>query len=204
MNAKDILQNMKNRTPSILGSEKFAKYAVLLPLIQKGEETHILFEVRSRNMRRQPGEICFPGGRVDLSDQTPQAAAIRETTEELGIEVEGITDVAPLDYLVSPFGMIVYSYVGMIQQPEMITPNEAEVEEVFSIPLSFFKENKPAIYTIRTKLEPELDFPFDLIPGGQNYNWQTRAYEETFYQFENKTIWGLTAKILTHFVDLTR
>lgn len=166
MNLIEILNKIGTHSPSILGHKQFAKYAVLLPLVETENEIHILFEVRSRRMRRQPGEICFPGGRIDKQDHSAQDAAIRETIEELGVRKEAITNIHPLDYLVSPFGMIVYPFVGMIREFESIHINPKEVEEVFTVPLSFFLTTKPQIHQIHTKLEPEEDFPFDLIPGG--------------------------------------
>src|SRR5881394_4216391 len=108
MKLNTIWDKLKDRTPSILGEENFAKYAILLPLIQKEDGIHVLFEVRSLELRRQPGEICFPGGRIDLQDKDEKTAAIRETMEELGLKKEDITGVFPLDILLSPFGMILY------------------------------------------------------------------------------------------------
>ena len=67
MELKEILETIQNRPPSILGSEDFSKYAILLPLIQKEDGLHILFEVRSLKLRSQPGEICFPGGELILT-----------------------------------------------------------------------------------------------------------------------------------------
>ncbi|ASN03865.1 NUDIX hydrolase [Virgibacillus necropolis] len=202
MDSKIIRDKVKEHFSSMLGSEKFAKFAVLLPLIQKDNDTHILFEVRSHKLRRQPGEICFPGGRVDNRDKTVQSAAIRETEEELGISKQQISDVFPLDYLVSPFGMIVYPHVGFIDGSESIKPNPAEVEEVFAVPLSFFLKTRPKIYSVDVKIEPEDDFPFDLIVGGHDYNWRTDKIDEYFFVYEDKVIWGLTAKILAHFTDV--
>ncbi len=63
MNINQIANTLLGRTPSILGHEKFIKFAVLLPLVEVNGDVHILFEVRSLKMRRQPGEVCFPGGR---------------------------------------------------------------------------------------------------------------------------------------------
>ncbi len=204
MDLEAILKKVNSHTPSILGHGLFSKYAVLLPLVELEDGIHILFEVRSQKMRRQPGEICFPGGRIDEHDLTAQAAAIRETSEELGIRKDQISNVFPLDYLVSPYGMIVYPYMGSIQDYESIVPNQTEVDELFTVPLSFFLQTKPKTYRIHTKLEPEDDFPFDLIPGGQSYNWSTRKIDEIFYFYEGKVIWGLTARILSHFLELTR
>lgn len=204
VDSKNIMKKVKNHTPSILGNKTFSKFAILLPLVEVKDEVHILFEIRSHQLRRQPGEICFPGGKVDPSDQSEKTAAIRETEEELGIETEDITDVFPLDYLVSPFGMLIYPYVGLIKSPERIKPNPSEVEETFTVPLSFFLNNKPQIHHVNVKMQPEEDFPYHLIIGGRDYNWRTRKFEEYFYIYEDKVIWGLTAKILSHFVEMVK
>jgi peroxisomal coenzyme A diphosphatase NUDT7 len=204
MNYESVLSKLKSHTPTILGSEKFSKYAVMVPLIQKEDGIHVLFEVRSLQMRRQPGEICFPGGRIDPEDIDEKSAAIRETIEELGISRENLSEVYPLDFMISPFGMMIYPYVAMIGCPEKIQPNPAEVGEIFTVPLTYFIENAPDIYHIHFKVEPEENFPFDLIVGGENYNWRTRSLDEYFYLYEEKAIWGLTAKILSHFIEIMK
>lgn len=204
MEIEKILSNLKGHTPKILGSESFSKYAVMVPLLQKEDGIHVLFEVRSLELRRQPGEICFPGGRVDADDVDEAGAAIRETVEELGINKEQITGVYPLDYMISPYGMILYPFAGYISKPEEIQPNPAEVGEIFTVPLSFLIENDPEIHHVQLKAEPDKSFPYDLIPGGENYQWRTRGIEEYFYRYGNRAIWGLTARILAHFIEIIR
>lgn len=202
MELSKIVEKLKGRPSDILGSEKFTKFAVLLPLIEKENEVHVLFEVRAETLRRQPGEICFPGGKIDKSDRDAEHSAVRETSEELGISEESIKDVFPLDYMVSAFGTIIYPFVGTIRKPENIRPNVAEVGEVFTVPLSFFKEHKPERYKINFQVQPEEGFPYDLIVGGENYNWQIRGMDEYFYDYNGRVIWGLTARVLTHFINL--
>lgn len=204
MDPKSILDKVKNRVPEILGNKDFSKYAILLPLIEKNGEIHILFEVRSHDLRNQPGDICFPGGRIDLEDQTEEDTAIRETIEELGIKREEISDIFPLDYIVSPFGMIVYTFAGTIDSAARFTPNPPEVDHIFTVPLSFFLNKEPKVYRVNFDIQPEESFPFDLIAGGENYNWRTRQADEYFYIYEDKVIWGLTAKILAHFMEIIR
>lgn len=201
MQIKQISGTLLGRTASILGHDNFMKFAVLLPLVEVNNEVHILFEVRSLTLRRQPGEICFPGGKIEQGED-PKTAAVRETAEELGLNVEDIKDVFPLDYMVSAFGTIIYPFAGTIADSEKISPNAAEVGEVFTVPLSFFKKNQPDRYKINFQVEPEDGFPFDLIIGGENYNWQTRTLDEHFYNYNGKIIWGLTAKVLNHFIEL--
>lgn len=198
---KEIFQNRKAK---IMGDESFSHYAVLLPIIEKDNELQLLFEVRANTLRRQPGEICFPGGRVDHDDRSEEYTAIRETSEELGIRQKDVVDVFPLDFMVNPFGTIIYPYVGFIQEPTAITPNPDEVAEVFTVPLSYLQKTQPDIHHIQFKLEPEENFPYDKIIGGEKYKWQARAIEEHFYYYENKVIWGLTAKILSHFLSMVK
>lgn len=196
-----VVKKLQKRTPTIMDFDKFAQYAVLLPLIQKDDEMFVLFEVRSLQLRRQPGEICFPGGKMDLCDQSPRETAIRETCEELGIEREHITHIVPLDYMFSPFGMVIYPFVAFVDIAHMQI-NEKEVEDVFTVPLTFFVETNPQIYRVQFEPKPEDNFPFDDIPGGRKYNWRPRHMEEHFYYYKDKVIWGLTAKIVYHFTQL--
>jgi peroxisomal coenzyme A diphosphatase NUDT7 len=204
LNIDDIVKKVRGHTPIILGSEKYIKSAVLIPLLIKNGDIHILFEVRSLNLKRQPGEICFPGGRVDASDNSEQDAAIRETIEELGIRKDQISHIYPLDYLISPFGMAVYPFFGIIHDTHTINPNEAEVGEVFTVPLSFFLENEPEIFHVHVQMQPEENFPFERIVGGRNYKWRAGKIDEYFYQYDGKVIWGLTARILTRFIEIIR
>ncbi|MFC4320528.1 NUDIX hydrolase [Litchfieldia salsa] len=201
MHIESVLTKFKNHHPTILGSDEFSKFSILLPLLKINNETHILFEVRSEQLRRQPGEICFPGGRQDESDETEMSTAIRETSEELGISEHLITDVVPMDFVVSPFGMVIYPFIGVITEPDVINPNSSEVGEVFTVPLSYLLATEPKMYNINVKLEPEQDFPFGLIVGGENYQWQNRTIKEYFYFYNDKVIWGLTAKILHYFIE---
>ena len=174
----------------------------LFLLVEIDNETHILFEVRSMEMRSQPGDICFPGGRIDPDDPDPRYCAIRETTEELGIKETTIQDVIPLDYIAADNGRMIYPFVGRLTNLEQINPNPSEVGEVFTVPLAHFLKTHPEKYKINVEVIPDADFPFDLIVGGENYNWRVRHIDELFYKYDNKVIWGLTARILTHFIEL--
>jgi peroxisomal coenzyme A diphosphatase NUDT7 len=202
MEIEKIVNKIEKRTPSMLGRGSFTRFSILIPLVEKNDEVHVLFETRSSQLRRQPGEVCFPGGRIDPTDRDEKHTAIRETMEELGIDERMITNVHPLDYFVSPFGTIIYPYIGTIKNLDLLLPNPAEVGEVFTVPLSFFKENPPQKYQIKFKIEPEENFPYNDIIGGENYKWQIRGMDELFYYYEDRVIWGLTAGILKHFIDV--
>ncbi|WP_040978113.1 NUDIX hydrolase [Oceanobacillus jeddahense] len=202
MQIENILNELKDRTPALMGHKHFKRSSVLIPLIEVAGESHILFEVRSKNLRTQPGDVCFPGGRVDQKDKHPTDTAIRETTEELGISEEDVSEIIPLDYIVNDLGRIIYPFIGKLKTVESIKPNPDEVDHIFTVPLSFFLENTPKKYKVHLEIKPEDNFPYHLIVGGEDYEWHIRTMEELFYQYDNKTIWGLTAKILTHFISL--
>ncbi len=204
MDVSRILAKLEGRIPSIMGQHQYKQSAVLLPLLTIREETHVLFEVRSMQMRSQPGDICFPGGRIEKTDKSPKETAIRETKEELGVHSSDIEAITPLDYIVNDSGRIIYPFVGKLLNYEQIKPNEAEVGEVFTVPLSYFLNTHPEEYKVHFQVNPEKNFPFDLIVGGENYKWNTGYVNELFYQHNGKVIWGLTAKILTHFVQLLK
>jgi peroxisomal coenzyme A diphosphatase NUDT7 len=204
MDLSNVFKKMQGHTPNILGHKELNQYAVLLPLVEINNETHVLFEVRSLNLRRQPGEICFPGGRIEQDDADQSQCAIRETSEELGIRESDIENVTPLDYMLNIASTIIYPYVGTIKTFDKIIPNPLEVAEVFTVPLTYFLKTKPEVYKIDIKIVPEKDFPLDLLIGGENYKWQTQQIDEYFYQYNGKVIWGLTAKILVHFLSILK
>lgn len=205
MNPSDILQSLQGRKRDILNREKFRKAAVLLPLVEVSGETHILFEVRSSEMRSQPGDICFPGGRVEEADKSKMETAIRETSEELGVPQAAITDVIPLDYIVSDVAGIIYPYIGKLDSMEELNLNSFEVAEVFTVPLNYFLHTEPERFKINFKVIPEKDFPFELIQNGEDYDWRQREMDELFYVYHpRRVIWGLTAKIVYHFVDVLK
>lgn len=195
-----IIESLQNRIPTLIDPPT-NQFAILLPIIEKNGELHILFEVRSKNLHRQPSEVCFPGGRIEESDKSPEKTAMRETCEELGICSSDIEHVFPIDYIQS--GITIHVYAGFLNTTNFKL-NNAEVESLFTVPLQFFQAISPNIH--RVELKPHVDdtFPYHLIPLGKDYKWQSRYLDEYFYQYEDKVIWGLTARILHHFLELIK
>jgi coenzyme A diphosphatase NUDT7 len=199
----NITKKLQDREAHVLDHQFYFKSAVMVPLIKKEDGLYILFEVRSEHLRRQPGEICFPGGRVDKEDKTPLHTAIRETCEELGVTPGHIKPLAALDFLPSS-GSIIYPYVGTLKNEGDIEANPEEVAEVFYVPLDFFLKTTPERYDLHIQLQPEEGFPFHLISNGKDYNWRTGIIPEYFYTYNNYVIWGLTARIIYHFISLIK
>ena len=98
----------------MIGEERFQKYAVLVPVAETAEGRCLLFEKRSAHLRRQPGEICFPGGKLEPGE-TAASCAVRETVEELRVTRSQIDILGPGDVFVSPFNIIIYPFIGELR-----------------------------------------------------------------------------------------
>lgn len=202
----DNLKNQLNQNQSlIIGEETAFRSAVLIPLVQVEGEWHILFEVRSFTMRKQPGDISFPGGRIDATDPSPLAAAIRETSEELGVDPKTIKIVGQLSPYVFTSTFVTYPFVAIIENDQIdYGYNKDEVEEVFTVPVNWLLNYKPYMHEVAIEIVPSPNFPFDKIVNGEQYQWRKRSMEEWFFDYEKYTIWGLTARILKHFIDIIK
>lgn len=200
-----IQNQLAGRTAGIIGQDQGMHAAVILPLVYDDNELSILFEVRAHHLNSQPGEICFPGGRIDPTDPTPKLAAIRELTEELGVTNDDINLIAPLDILVTPFRGIIYPFVGQLKSIEAIQPNHQEVDHIFTVPLSFLYNYEPERFDMGLRFEPESNFPLQKISNSRAYSSSRKSLiPEVFYYYQDYVIWGLTARILTHFIELTK
>lgn len=203
VDVRKLSDQLNDRGQHIIGHETALKSAVLVPLFYKEGEWHILFEVRSHVLKRQPGEICFPGGRVEEQDENNAQTALRETCEELQISKDQVQLLGPLDMLIQSQYSFVYPFVGVIAEGAKITPN-SEVEEVFTVPLSWLIHHEPELHHLEFQVKSDQDFPFDLIPNGKQYNWRRNKVPEYFYIYNERIIWGLTARILRHFLQVSR
>ena len=99
------LEHLRRRyadhVPGLLGARH--SYAVLCPLVERPDGLHLLFEVRSAALHRQPGEVCFPGGRMEAGE-TPEQCALRETEEELAIPRQEVEVLGRPDFICNQAG----------------------------------------------------------------------------------------------------
>lgn len=194
---------LKQQKSLFIGEDTAFRSSVLIPLVQVDGEWHILFEVRSFTLRKQPGDISFPGGQIDSTDLTPLDAALRETIEELGVDARSINLVGQLSpYIASP-SFVVYPFVATLELHQLNLSQE-EVEEVFTVPVKWLLNYEPYMHLVSVNPVPSADFPFEKIANGTQYQWRMRSMEEWFYDYEKYTIWGLTARILKYFIEITK
>ncbi len=198
----------------ILGRDQYANSAVLVPLISIKGESHLLFEKRAPHIK-QGNEVCFPGGHFDKNfDSGYLQTALRETREELGIDPESIEILGQLDTLVSPRGVIVESYLGYIKLIDVdeLDLDKTEVDETFTVPLSWFIENPPEIYHNRVEIQSshrdeqgkeQILLPVEKLGLPLHYKknrseWLARVI---VYRREPYMIWGLTAAIVYNMIN---
>ena len=193
------IESLRGRTPGLILQEHCKKAAVIIPLIKAEDGIRVLFEVRSGKVGRQPGDVCFPGGKMKQGE-TPEATAVREACEELLIQPEQLEIICEADIFhnanncIYPFAAWLSGYGGSF--------SASEVAEVFTVPLDFFKNTTPLVYDAEMRMVKKGDFPYHLIVGGENYKWPIRIDKELFYDYNGRTIWGITARILNSFVKL--
>ena len=108
-----------------------------------------------------------------------------------------------MDYYVSPYGNIMYAFVGKLKYGE-INHNEEEVQSVFKVPVKFFLENEPLLYKMAIGPVNQEGFPFHLINGGKDYKFRNGYLDEYFYEYNNYVIWGFTAQIVKSFIDILK
>ena len=192
MTIAEFERRWRGHVPAPLGVRR--SYAVLVPLAQRAEGLSMLFEVRADNLERQPGEVCFPGGRMEPGE-TPVQCALRETWEELGIPPEAVEVIAPLDFQCSLGDQVFYPILGHVAPngAEALRPSPAEVKEAFWVPVDFFLCHPPEVYTYA--LVPDVrEFPYERIGFPQGYPWRRGRMEVPIYQWEGRVIWGMTAR----------
>jgi 8-oxo-dGTP pyrophosphatase MutT (NUDIX family) len=149
--------------------------AVLVPIYPDPEPT-VIFTVRSEDLPSHKGQISFPGGSIDPGDASPEAAALREAHEEIGLDPAGVTIVGRLDDMPTfVSGYVVSPIVGCLEGRPELTPNPAEVAHVLHVPLEDLVD----------EIRREPGFPE-----------RGRTYPTEAWVWRDHVIWGVTARLL--------
>ncbi|MDH5556233.1 MAG: CoA pyrophosphatase, partial [Alphaproteobacteria bacterium] len=156
--------------------------AVLVPLVLRPEGLTVLLTQRTDHLHDHAGQISFPGGRIEDADATPEAAALRETAEEVGLDPSCVELIGRLDTYVVRTGFEVVPAVGFVHPPFAIDPDPFEVAEVFEVPLDFILDRG----------------------NHERHSREYKGEQRSFYvmQYEDRYIWGATAAMLVNLVDI--
>ncbi|WP_397577491.1 CoA pyrophosphatase [Sphingorhabdus sp.] len=153
--------------------------AVLIPITDRAEPGVILTQ-RPAWLRSHAGQVAFPGGKVDDTDENSIFAALREAEEELNIPPARVEVIGVADTYYSGSGYSIAPVVGIIPPDLEIQPNPQEVEDWFEVPLAFLLD------------------PANSIKKVANWNGQQRSYYDM--QWGERRIWGVTAGIIANLV----
>lgn len=161
-------------------SESYIDSAVLMPLVKRDGEIFVLLTKRSEKLYHHPGQVSFPGGRVEESDINPQHTALRETFEEIGVPTQAVTVLGQLPEFYTGTGFLLRPYVGWLANTVEIKTDQVEVAEVFQVPLAFLMD--PANHRLHHAIAPD---------GNERYYYSM--------PWNGYFIWGATANVIRNF-----
>ena len=198
-----LKQLLEGRTPGLMDAS--GRYAVLVPLVEREDGLYLLYEVRAKSMRSQPGEVCFPGGHME-GDEGAEQCALRETEEELNIPASQVEILGHLDFIAHRSNFIMYPVLGKVKAEalDQMKLNPGEVDQVLLIPLTHLLNTAPQEYTYRLIPQTSEDFPFEAIGIPRDYNWRQGKENGPIYPWQGHAVWGLTGKITRHLIGLIK
>jgi len=154
--------------------------AVLVPIIER-EEASVLFTQRTAHLRDHAGQISFPGGKIDASDESPTAAALREAEEEIALPRRFVEPIGYLDVHMTRFGHRILPVLARVRPGFALLFNKGEVDDAFEVPLAFL-------------MTPENH-------KRESRNWNGLTISLYAMPFGQRNIWGATAAIIRNLYE---
>ncbi|MEZ9197755.1 CoA pyrophosphatase [Shewanella sp. 10N.286.54.B9] len=149
------------------------KAAVLVALSSYNDQLELILTRRPSHLRQHPGQISFPGGKVEKFDLSFEDTALREAREEIGLPNKHVEVIGMLHDHKTFTGFDITPIVSIISKPFTPVIDPGEVDELFTIPLSFLldSDNRHIQYFSRGGIE----YPVHFIPYGQYFIWGATA-----------------------------
>src|SRR5580704_13942743 len=154
--------------------------AVLIPVVDRPQPT-VLLTQRSAQLNEHAGQISFPGGKIDATDASPLAAALREAEEEVGLKREFVEPIGYLDLYGTSFGFRILPTVARVRPGFELRISKAEVDDAFEVPLAFLMD--PANHQTHTREFRGMERSYYAMPFAERYIWgATAGILRTLYQ----------------------
>lgn len=154
--------------------------AVLIPVVEHAEPT-VLLTQRAQHLPDHPGQVSFPGGKIDKSDKDPMHSALREAEEEIGLDRAHIEPLGYLDVYMTTLGYRIVPVIARVKPGFELTLNTGEVDNVFEVPLTYVMDMA------------------NMQRHAREWQGMTRHYYAI--TFGERYIWGVTAGILRNLYD---
>lgn len=164
----------------------FPDAGILVPVTRDIVQPKIILTRRAQHMNTHKGQVAFPGGKRDDTDDSLEYTALRECHEEIGIPPEHVEIIGPLSQVVSLHGIRVSPFVGMVDDDHPLIPNPAELDSIFKVPVNFFREAEPVRRDRMSYKGMDLSIP--------SYHFQDgdEVYE----------IWGMSSIVLIELMNV--
>ena len=162
--------------PRVTGQRTLRDAAVLIPVVDHGTEASVILTKRAETLSDHKGQVAFPGGRIDATDVSPEAAALREAEEEIGLDPSHVEVIARIPDYVSGSGYRIAPVLSIVRPGFQLTINPREVDVAFEVPLSFLMN------------------PVNHARESREFNKQLWTYYDM--PFGGQRIWGVTAGII--------
>ncbi len=146
---------------------------VLVPIWDRGNGAEVILTMRSSRLKHHPGQIAFPGGKVDAGDDGPVGAALREAEEEIALPRSRVEVIGTLPTHETVTSFVVTPVVGLIRGEFTPVPEAGEVQEVFSVPLRHVTD--PARFSIERRRWRGEWRSYYTVPWGPHYIWGATA-----------------------------
>ena len=175
-------ERLAARSRRVVPRGELVQAAVLVPLVDRGEPG-LIFVKRTENVGHHKGQVSFPGGIVDPGDRSFLDTALRECEEEIGLPRRAVEPLGMLDdseTVATQF--VITPVVGVVGEPVSWRPDGQEIEKVLEVPWSALTD-----------------------PRNFRVEWWERAGSRRpvyFYDWQGETIWGATARILKHYIEV--
>lgn len=154
--------------------------AVLVPVVDHPEPT-VLLTQRAQHLPDHPGQVSFPGGKIDQGDASPLASALREAGEEIGLDRAHIEPLGYLDLYMTTLGYRIVPTIARVKPGFALKLNAKEVDNTFEVPLAFLMDQANVARHAR--------------------EWQGLTRHYYAITFGERYIWGVTAGILRNLYD---
>lgn len=164
----DLNNNQRN-----LLTSKLRDAAVLVAIQNLNDFPRIILTIRAQNLNSHPGQVAFPGGKIDTNDNTTVDAALREAQEEIGLPQKQVEVLGCLSQHITISRFRVTPVVALVEKEFNVKPEKGEVHEVFSVPLNFLMASHN--YSIYTRKHLGKNQSYYAIPYGPYYIWGTTA-----------------------------